>query len=144
MPDEYESVARTSPSLLRSFQCLDESSGVFLGPHSNTFSLSFTVAENAESVGYGGVRVGANQCIGIDNAHCLLFVTFRNDQFGQIFKIDLLAHADARWNDGQPFENGRTPLERRRDVGCHSSVHIAGTLTFMKRSFSMLRSNSSC
>ena len=144
MPDEYESVARTSPSLLRSFQCLDGSSEAFLRRHPNTLSLSCTVAENAESVGYGGVRVGADQCIGIDNAYCLLFVTFRNDQFGQIFKIDLLAHTDARWNDGQPFENSRTPLERGRDGECYSSFHIDRTPTFMKRSFSMLRSNSSC
>ncbi len=74
-------------------------------------------AEHGEAVDHGGVRIGADQRVGIGDferaglaADGHLFL-LRPDGLGEIFKIDLMADAGARRHDGEVRERALTPFQ---------------------------------
>ncbi len=74
------------------------------------FDAADAPAENAEGVDHGGVRIGADDGIGVS----LHAASGRHgaDYTGEIFEIYLVADAGVRRNDFEIFEGGLAPAEK--------------------------------
>ena len=73
------------------------------------FDSADAPAKHAEAVDHGGVRVGADQRVGIGRALAAFFAD-ENDA-GQIFEIDLVDDAGIGRNDGEIAEAGLSPAQ---------------------------------
>ena len=70
------------------------------------FDAADAPADNAEAVDHGGVRVGADQRVGIIN------IAGMQHAFGEIFEIHLVDDADAGRNDLEGLERLLAPLQQ--------------------------------
>ncbi len=80
-------------------------------------------AEHAEAVDHGGVRVGADERVGISVQ--LAIDLGGEDHAGEIFEIDLVADAHAGRDGGEVAESGLAPLQE--------GVALAVALEFEQR-----------
>jgi hypothetical protein len=75
------------------------------------FDSADAPAEHAESVDHGGVRIGADEGVGISGALAAFFVNKNHAR--QIFKIDLVDDSSVRRHDGEIAEAGLSPAQKR-------------------------------
>jgi len=83
-------------------------------------------ADDAEAVDHGGVRVGADQAVGIGDP--ALRRVCRENAAGEIFEVDLVDDADARGDDLEGLEGFLAPFEElvAFAVALELDLHIAG------------------
>ena len=70
------------------------------------FDAADAPGHDAEAVDHGGVRVGADERVGIEDA------VLREHPLRQVFEIDLVHDADPRRHDLEPVECLHAPLEK--------------------------------
>ena len=75
------------------------------------FNAAHAPAQHAESVDHGGVRVGADERVGIGGALAAFFV--HKNHARQVFKIHLMHDAGVRRHDGKIAEAGLPPAQKR-------------------------------
>ena len=73
------------------------------------FDSAHAPAQHAQAVNHGGVRIGADQRVGIGGALAVRFV--HEDDARQIFEIHLVDDAGIGRNDGQIAECGLSPAQ---------------------------------
>ena len=61
--------------------------------------LSHTVTQHPETVGDGCVSISTNQRVWMDESDSFISIVLGDDQFGEIFEVDLLTDTDTRRND---------------------------------------------
>src|SRR5512140_972580 len=66
-------------------------------------------ANHAQSVDHGGVRIGADQCVG--ESERSTFNEALKYHLGKVFQVDLVDDTGGRWNDAKVAEGFLTPLK---------------------------------
>ncbi len=75
------------------------------------FDAADAPAEDAEAVDHGGVRVGADERVGIGGDVAVGVRRGGEDDAGEVFEVDLVADAHAGRHGGEVVEGGLAPLE---------------------------------
>ncbi len=77
------------------------------------FDAAHAPAQHAQSVHHGGVRVGADKCVGIGGALSAFFILMHKNHARQILEVDLVHDAGVRRYDGKIAEAGLSPAQKR-------------------------------